>query len=284
VFRNVLIFFTLSLLIPINLHAKLNIVASFSILKDMVGNIGGDKVNVVSIVGVDADAHTYSPTAQDTVKISKADLVFLNGFGFEGSISKLIGTNNSRVIIATQGVDSIRSSTGEIDPHAWHDPRNGLIYYKNILIALDKALPQDHEYFEERYRKEIKRIEALYRDNKKKLIKNNIRFFVILTSHDAFEYFGKAYGVKFMAPQSVSTESEPSAKDVAKIIEEIKQKKVKKIFLENMSDPRNLEMITKDTGLKLNGSLCADALTLPNRDCGTYYEMLKSNFNKIFDY
>ncbi|NOT79988.1 MAG: zinc ABC transporter solute-binding protein [Bacteriovoracaceae bacterium] len=271
------------LLLPMSAYAELKVVASFSILKDMVSAIGGDKISVVGIVGPDADAHTYSPTAQDSVKINKADLVFINAMGFEGSIEKLIGSQNKNVVVASDGITPLKSIQGEIDPHAWHDPRNGLIYYKNIFQALSRALPKERKFFEERYITQTRKITLLYESNKRFLKKNKIDSFVVLTSHDAFEYFGQAYEVKFIAPHSVSTESEPSAKDVANIISEIKQKRVQKIFLENMADPRNLEMITKDTGLKISGSLCADALSLKIDGCKTYYELLQSNFNKIFN-
>lgn len=275
--------FLFVLAFPMAGHANLKVVTSFSILKDMVSNIGGDKITIEGIVGYDADAHTYSPTAQDSVKINQADLVFINGLGFEGSIEKLIGSQNQNVVIVSEGIIPLKSIKGEVDPHAWHDPQNGIIYYKNIFLALSRAMPKERKYFEERYITQTRRITLLYEKNKKLILKKKLNSFVVLTSHDAFEYFGKAYNVKFIAPHSVSTESEPSAKDVASIITEIKQKRVQKIFLENMADPRSLEMITRDTGLKISGSLCADALSKKIDGCKTYYDVLQSNFNKIFN-
>lgn len=272
--------------------ARLNVIASFSILGDIVKNVGGDRVDVTMLVGPNADAHVYSPSPADAKKLADARLVVMNGLGFEGWIERLIKASASKapVVVATRGVKPRAAAGGHghghghghgSDPHAWQSVANVKTYVTNVrdgLIAADPAGKAAYEANAADYQAKLDALDKEVREAIARIPADRRR---IITTHDAFGYFKQAYGVDFVAPQGVSTESEPSAKDVARIIAQIKKQKIPAVFMENVSDPRLLKRIADETGAKIGGTLYSDALTDEKGPAPSYIEMIRHNVRQI---
>ncbi len=264
----------------------LHVVASFSILADMVRNVGGDDVVVTSLVAPDADTHAYQPTTEDAKSLAKADMIFVNGLGFEGWMQRLIEASGTKgaVVVASEGIKSrvmIDDGKKITDPHAWQDLANGRVYVKNIAAALERAVPEHATAISARaahYDAELVKVDA---ETRKQLADIPAKQRKIITSHDAFGYFGAAYGVTFLAPVGISTEAEPSASDVAKLVKQIKAEGVREVFIENMTNPKLIEQIGKDAGAELGGTLYSDALSAPTGSAPTYLAMFSNNVPKL---
>lgn len=271
-------------------------VASFSILGDLVKQVGGDRVSVETLVGPDGDAHVFSPSPADAKKFSDAKIVFENGLGLEGWISKLAKSARSQaaVVIASKGVSpremkgegeghghSHGHDHGETDPHAWQDVANVKVYVANIrdgLIAVDPEGKADYEANAAAYAQKLDALDGEIRAAWDKVPAERRK---IITSHDAFGYYAAAYGLEIVAPQGVSTETEASAKDVARIIRQIKAEKIPAVFVENISDKRLVQRISKETGAKIGGALYSDALSPPDGPARTYLDMMRSNLREL---
>jgi zinc/manganese transport system substrate-binding protein len=266
--------------------APLKAVASFTIVGDMVSAIGGPDVQVTNLVGKDADTHTYQPTPNDAKTLAAADIIFVNGLGFEGWIDRLVKASASKAMIITVSNNVAARKMDEdgkqvTDPHAWQDVANAKIYARNIADALKNLLPEKADAIEARAKKydaELDKLDKWVRDELATIPKEKRK---IITSHDAFGYFGAAYGVEILPAQGVSTESEPTAANLAKLSEQIKKEGVKTVFLENMSSPRLGEQLAKDSGAKLGPPLYADALTASYDPAPNYIQMMKSNVAKM---
>ena len=274
----------------------LPVVASFSIIADLVRVVGGSHVEVTSLVGPNTDAHVFDPTPADAKRLANAKLVVTNGLGFEGWMERLIKSSGYRgpVIVASRGVKTIQEVSGHshqhghshshaADPHAWQNPVNVKQYVNNIRLALAAAKPEAADEFERRaasYSRELDALDQSIRDRLKTVPVAQRR---IITSHDAFGYFAAAYNVRFYPLQGLSTGSEPSAADVVRIIDQIKKNKVTAIFIENISDSRVLERLTKESGARIGGTLYADALSEPGGAVDTYLKMITHNANAIVD-
>lgn len=277
-----------SLLLPLSLSAaeKLQVVTSFSILADMTRQVGGEHIQITNLVGPDADAHTYEPTPDDAKALLKARLIIKNGLGFEPWLDRLVTSTETKtpVISASRGViprtldedgDSIP------DPHAWHNLANSELYVSNIskaLIAADPAHKADYERNSQAYLKQIYRLLAKAKAKLGSLPPGNRR---IVTSHDAFGYLGQAYGIDFMAPQGLSTEREPSAAEVAALITQIRQAKVKALFMENIKDARLLKQIAEESGAHIGGTLYSDALATEG-PASTFVGLFEYNLNTLY--
>ncbi len=265
---------------------KIKAIASFSILGDMVRQVGGDRVEVAALVGSDGDAHVYEPTPADAKNLSAANILFVNGLGFEGWMDRLENSSGfkGKVVVASHGVKSRQMVEDEkkiTDPHAWQSLANGKLYVANIrdgLIAVDPDGRATYEANAAKYLGEIAGEEARVNEALGKLPPERRK---IITSHDAFGYFGAAYGLEVIAPEGVSTESEASAKDVAKIIRQIKAEKIPAVFMENITDHRLLEQIAHETGAKIGGTLYTDALSQPDGPAGTYLDMFRNNIETL---
>jgi zinc/manganese transport system substrate-binding protein len=275
---------------PVRAQAKLPVVASFSILADLVRQVGGDRVDVVALVGPDGDAHVFQPSPQDARKVASAALVVLNGLGLEGWMDRLVKASKATVptVIATAGVRPRRSDEAgegrdheEIDPHAWQDIGNARIYVANIRDGLIKADPAGKDAYEANAARYLAALDVLDAEVRAALAKLPPERRRIITSHDAFGYFGDSYGIAFIAPQGVSTETEASAKDVARIIRQIRAETIPAVFLENVSDPRLAQRIAKETGARIGGRLYSDALSPPDGPAGTYIDMMRSNIREL---
>jgi zinc/manganese transport system substrate-binding protein len=268
--------------LPVQAQDRLKVVASFSILGDFVKNVGGDRVDVTTLVGPNGDVHVYTPTPADAKKIADAKLVIINGLGLEGWLPRLIQASGSQapVITATMGITPLRLGS-DADPHAWQSVANAKIYAANIRDALAAADPADAETFSangRRYQAELDALEAEVRAAIEKIPPARRK---VISTHDAFGYFAAAYGVEFIAPEGVSTETEPSARDVGAIISQIKSAKIPAVFLENISDPRLVSRIAAETGAKVGGTLFSDALTDEKGVCPTYIEMVRHNIKAL---
>jgi zinc/manganese transport system substrate-binding protein len=267
-------------------EGKLKAVATFSILGDMVSRVGGDLVEVTTIVGPNADTHVYEPKPADAVALTGTQIFFVNGLGFEGWMDRLVestGFKGETVVTSTGVAPRKMEEDGEeiTDPHAWQSLSNGLIYVKNIVDGLCKVDATDCETFKKNAEVYSAEISALDAEVKAKIAAVPEAKRKVITTHDAFGYFGAAYGVTFMAPEGISTESEASAADVAKLIKQIKTQGVSALFVENMSDPRLMEQIGKETGVTLGGELYADALSEKNQPGATYLQMFKNNISLL---
>jgi zinc/manganese transport system substrate-binding protein len=268
----------------------LPVVTSFSILADLVKVIGGSHVEVTSLVGPNADAHVFDPTPADAKRLADAKLVVINGLGFEGWMDRLIKSSGYRgsVTVASRGVKTIQEAAGHghqhghshshaADPHAWQNPLNVKQYVQNIRLALAAAKPAAAQEFEQRAQAYSRDLDALDQSIRERLKPIPVAQRRIVTSHDAFGYFAAAYNVKFYPLQGLSTGSEPSAADVVRIIDQIKKNKVTAIFVENISDARVLERITKESGALIGGTLYADALSEPGTAVDTYLKLIEHN-------
>jgi len=265
---------------------KIKAVASFSILGDMVSRVGGDLVEVTTIVGPNSDTHVYEPKPADAQSVVATQVFFVNGLGFEGWMERLVESTGYKgiTVVASDGVKSrtmMEDGAEETDPHAWQNLSNGLIYVKNIADGLCKVDATDCDAFRKNAEAYSVEISALDADIKAKIAAVPEAKRKVITTHDAFGYFGAAYGVAFMAPEGMSTESEASAADVAKLIEQIRKDGVTALFVENMSDPRLLEQIAKETGVKVGGELYADALSEKTEPGATYLAMFRHNISLL---
>ena len=308
--------------------AELKVVASFSIIADFAKNVGGDRVEVTTLVGPDGDAHVYEPRPADAVAVSKADVVLVNGLEFEGFLKRLIETSGTKapVVELTKGVEPLRLSDepaghahpeaeeeeahnhkaeeaghkhetadahdhdhgheghhhhGEYDPHAWQSIKNAQIYVKNIAGAFCKADKPGCATYTANSDAYVAKLATLNEKVKTEIAAIPPEKRVIITSHDAFGYFEHAYGLNFLAPEGISTESEASAADVAKLVDQVRHDKASAIFVENITDKRLIDQIASETGLKIGGTLYSDALSTADGPAGTYIDMVNHNIETI---
>jgi zinc/manganese transport system substrate-binding protein len=274
---------------PALAQPKIKVVATFSILADLVANVGGDRLEIATLVGRNGDAHVYAPSPADARTLAAAKLVFVNGLGFEGWMDRLVAASGTKapVVVASTGVAQLRLESahdhghGDIDPHAWQSVANAAIYVANIRDALAGADPAGKAAYDANAGAYLGRLDALDREVKSQLGRIPADRRRIITSHDAFGYFAAAYGVTMIAPRGVTTESEPSARDVAAIITQIRQQNIPAVFLENVSDPRPLQRISRETGARIGGTLYSDALTGPDGEAPTYVDMMRHNVREL---
>jgi len=274
----------------------LPVVATFSILSDFVKNVGGDRVLITTLVGANGDAHVYQPAPADAKKLAGAKVIFVNGFKLEGWIDRLIKASGTKasVVTATNGITPREMAEDEdrdgrkgqahehgVDPHAWQSIANARIYVANIRDALTAADPAGKEAYEKNAADYLAKLAAVETEVKEAIAKIPTERRRIITTHDAFGYFGAAYGFEFIAPQGVSTETEASARDVAKIIRQIRAQKIPAVFLENVSDPRLVQRISEETGAKIGGTIYSDALSGENGPASTYIDMMRHNIREL---
>jgi zinc/manganese transport system substrate-binding protein len=261
---------------------NLDVVASFSILADFVRNVGGDKVKVTSLVGPNSDVHVYTPAPSDAKTVAAAQLVVINGLGLEGWLPRLLQSSGSKapVVVATKGITPLKLGSAA-DPHAWQWVANAKTYVANIRNALTEADPADAEVFKSNAEAYLAKLDALDDEIGPWVASIPSAQRKLITTHDAFGYFAKAYGLEFIAPQSVSTETEPGARDVAAIIAQIKRDRVPAVFIENISDDRLIGRIAAETGARIGGKLFSDSLTDEKGDAPTYIDMMRHNIRTL---
>ena len=268
---------------------KLKVVASFSILGDLVKNVGGDRVEVTTLVGPNGDVHVYSPTPADAKVLSVAKVVFVNGLGLEGWMTRLVEASGSKaaIVVVSKGIEPRNMANEDhgggmvTDPHAWQSIANAKIYVANIRDGLSSVDPAGKDVYDANAKSYLAELDALATEVKEAISTFPADRRRIITTHDAFGYFGAAYGMEFISPEGVSTESEASAKDVAKIITQVKKQKVAAVFMENITNPRLMQEIAKETGAKIGGTLYSDALSAPNGPADSYIDMMRSNMREF---
>ncbi len=261
----------------------IKVVASFSILGDLVKQVGGDHVSVDVLVGPGADAHVFQPTPAQARQVAQAQVVLSNGLGFEGWMGRLLKTAGykGQQVVASQGItpqtEAEHAGHGDVDPHAWQNPRLVTTYVANIangLCAADKAHCDSYRRHAAAYTTQLQGLDAEITAAWAAIPAAQRK---VITSHDAFGYYAKAYGVTFLAPQGISTESEASAKGVARLVRQIKKDNVKALFVERISDPRLIEQIGRETGVRPAGELFSDSLSPPDGQAGSYLSMMRAN-------
>jgi zinc/manganese transport system substrate-binding protein len=281
---------------PVQADDRIRVVASFSILGDFVGNVGGDRVEASALVGPNGDAHVYTPSPTDAKTVADAKLVVVNGLGLEGWLPRLVTSSGGKAAIVTatksvkpraadddhdRGHGGGNHDHGKTDPHAWQSVGNAKIYVTNIRDALIAADPAGTESYRANAEAYLGKLDALDREVRAVIAAIPAGRRKVISTHEAFGYFADAYGVNFIAPQGVSTESEASARDVAAIIKQIRKDKVPAVFLENVSDPRLMQRISAETGARIGGTLYSDSLTAENGDAPTYIDMVRHNIRTL---
>lgn len=295
---------------------NLKVVASFSIIADFAKNVGGDRVDITTLVGPNGDAHVYEPKPADAAAVGGADVVLVNGLQFEGFLQRLVEASGTKapVVELTKGGEVLKNSEeehdhgeaaegehkheegeahaheeeghghhhhGEFDPHAWQSVHNAEVYVKNIADAFCAADAAGCDTYKANAAAYGEKLEALEGEIKAAVAEIPEDKRVIITSHDAFNYFEHEYGLKFLAPEGVSTESEASAADVAALISQVREDKAAAIFVENITNPRLIEQIASETGIKVGGTLYSDALSDEGGPASTYIDMMKHNVSMI---
>ncbi len=291
-------------------EAKLPVVATFSILGDFVERVGGERVAVKTLVGPNGDAHVYEPTPSDAKALAGAKVVFVNGIGFEGWMARLAKASGTKapIVTATAGITPREMADddhdeapakgakkdhdhgkaakakgheghdhGGLDPHAWQSIANVKTYVGNVRDGLVAADPAGASVYQANAAAYLAEIEALEAEVKAKVAAVPAERRRVITGHDAFGYFAAAYGIEFLAPQGISTESEVTAKAVAKLIRQIKAEKITAVFVENMTDRRLIDRVAKETGVTPGGELFADALSPKGGPAPTYVDMVRHN-------
>lgn len=292
---------TLLLARPARAQARIPVVASFTILGDMAATIGGNRIDLRTIAGADADAHGFQPRPSDAAALRGARLVIRNGLGFDGWIDRMLRAANHRgtVVTTTDGItprmmeahghahahDSgagrrQQHSVGPRrvpDPHAWQDLGHGQAYVRSIAAALAAADPDGAAAYRanaEAYLARLATLDAWVRAQVAAVPEQRRR---VVTSHDAFGYFGDAYGIAFLSPQGVSTEAEPTAAQVARLIRQIRAETITAVFMENMANPATLRRVAAEAGVTVGGRLYADALSAADGPAPTYEAMFRHN-------
>jgi zinc/manganese transport system substrate-binding protein len=262
----------------------LKVVATFSILADMVREVGGQAVEVSALVGPNADAHVYEPTPADVRRVARADLVVANGLRFEGWIDRLIASSGYRgkVVVASAGIAPLQLGGGA-DPHAWQSMVNGQRYAQTLRDALVAAAPQRSAEINAQAAGYLARMAALDQDTRSRIAALPESRRRVITSHDAFGYFAAAYGVRFIAPRGWTTGSEPSAETVARIVRQARETQASALLVENISDPRLIERIALEAHLKVGGQLYSDALSAPGTAADTYIHLFEHNVRTLIE-
>ena len=293
-------------------HAQpLEVTTSFSILGDLVGQVGGERVKVRTLVGADEDAHAFQPRPSDARNVGGAALVVVNGLGFDDWMVRLArsGGYKGEVVVASAGIDTLAMTKDDahdhghehghdgekandkakdkvdraVDPHAWQDVGNVRRYVSNIADALAKADPAGASAYRanaERYDGELKALDAEIRAAFAALPAERRK---VVSSHDAFGYFGRAYGIRFLSPVGVSNNAEPTAQGVARLIRQLKAEKVPAVFIENVADSRLIERIRSESGTRVGGTLYSDALSAAGGPAPDYLSMMRSNFKTLHE-
>ena len=263
---------------------KMKIVASFSILGDMVEQVIGEHASVTTIVGPDADAHIYQPSVADARSVADADVIFVNGLGFETWSDTLIAESGTEasVHVATDGITPVLVD-GEVDPHAWNSLLNGVVYVTNIADVLKQKLPEHANAIDANKSAYIAKLNALDTETKAALAELGDDKRTVVTAHDAFGYLADAYGMNFLAPVGIDSEAEPSAQELAQLIAQLKVDGAAALFVENITSPALVQQISDETGLEIGGRLFSDALSERGGPATSYLAMFEHNLSTLLE-
>ena len=302
--KKTLFIITLMLLYNIGLTAAqaapLKVVASFTIVGDLAKQVGGDDVEVKTLVGADSDAHVFQPTPNDAKALKEADVIIINGLGFEGWINRLIESSGTKaaVIVASKGIEKTLKLEEEDkqaghkhnhhhhsvnDPHAWQNLQNGRQYVKNITAGLIAADAENAADYTKRAAALDSELAALDAWTKAQIETVPAEKRSVITTHEAFGYFADAYKVTFLAPTGLNTEDEPSAKELKALVKQIKSGKTRALFIENMSNANVIKQLATESGAVVGAKLYADALSAENGAAPTYQAMFRYNVAALVD-
>lgn len=274
----------------------LNVVTSFTVLADMVREVGGSQVSVRSLVGPNGDPHVYEPTPADSAALAKAGLVFISGLSLEGWMERLITASGykGKVVVASDGIETrtmVDEEDGKTekkeaehiitDPHAWTSVANGIVYAMNIEKALSAADPANAKHYQTSGNHYISKLKKLDAWIQREMDAIPLAKRKVITNHESFGYLGDAYGIEFKAPTGFSTDAEPSAQQVAALIEQIRKEGIKAVFIENASDDRLVKQIARETGAKLGGILYPESLSEEGGPAANYIKMIQYNINTL---
>lgn len=268
----------LALAAPVAAQDKLKVVATFSILGDLAAEVGGDKVEITTLVAPDTDAHTYQPKPTDIRALAVSKVLVSNGLGFEGWIDRLA---DAAAFKGTRIVASTGAATAAGDPHCWQDVACARVYAANIASGLATADPANAAFYHTRaqaYDQRLATLEAWIRGEIAKVPADRRK---AITGHNSFLYFARAYGVQFESPRGYNTDSEPSARDMANLIRQVREQKITALFIENMTNPVLVEEIAKDAGATVGPRLYSDALSKPGGPAPTYEAMMRHNVTAL---
>jgi len=264
-------------------HPK--IVATASMIADMAQNIVGDKFEITTIVPIGKDPHTYEPTPSDATKVANAKVVLKNSLTFEGWLEKLIDNSGTKakVITVTNGVDVIESLTyaNSADPHAWMSAENGVMYAENIKNAIVEFDSDNKDYYESNYTAYAKKLRALDQYIKTQIATIPESQRILITSHDAFQYFGRRYGVRLESILGTSTDAQAQTSDIVRLNKVIQKNNVPAVFIESTVNPKMLQELANSNDITIGGSLYADSIGDKDSDAPTYYDMMKYNTDVI---
>ncbi|MFC4159520.1 metal ABC transporter substrate-binding protein [Chitinimonas lacunae] len=265
---------------------RLPVVASFSLLADLTQAVGGEHIELKTLVGPDGDAHVYQPTPRDVQAVAKARVLVVNGLGFEGWIGRLRQASRFKGIevVASQGLTPLAGDHHghpHADPHAWQNPANVHRYVDNIATGLAQADPANATYYRQRAGDYRRRLSEFERWADAEMASIPLAKRQVITSHDAFAYLGQRFAIRFQAPQGRGTDSEASVQDVVKLIRQIRQSRIQAVFVENISNPRLLEQIGRETGVAPGGRLYSDALSTANGPAPDYLAMMRHNISQL---
>jgi len=273
--------------------AALPVVATFSILGDLVRQVGGERLQLDVLIGPDSDAHVFQPRPSHARQVRQARLLFSNGLGFEGWIPRLLQSAAFRGqhVVVSRGIEPLRNpghghgghghghahAHGEHDPHAWQNVAHVRVYVRHIADALCAADAAGCDFYRQRAQAYDAVLGALDADIRAAWAPIAPAQRQVIVAHDAFAYYGQAYGVRFLAARGVSADSEPTARGIVRLVQQIRQEQVRALFVENVTDPRLIEQIARETGLRPAGRLYSDALSAPGGNAPTYVEMMRHN-------
>lgn len=279
------------------------VVATFSILADMVREVGGEQIALTTIVGRNGDAHSFEPTPRDARALGQAQMLVRNGLGFEGWLPRLVEASgfSGLDVVASTGVQALHLDEaspdegnhaehtqeaghhhdGDLDPHAWQDLSNGVVYVRNIAEGLVQIDPEHADQYRQRAQAYIDRLMAEDRAVRDQLAMIPAVQRVMMTSHDAFGYFGHAYGIRLISIVGISSDAEPTARTIASLIDQIRAEHIHALFLENAANPKLMQRIAQETGVRVGGMLYADALDAPEREAGSYLGMFRWNMQQL---
>ena len=264
---------------------KLQVIATASMIADMAQNIAGEELEIISIVPIGSDPHTYEPKPSDAKLVAEASLILMNGLTFEGWLGELIENSgtSAKVVTVTEGIEPIASAVykNAPDPHAWMDVSKGQFYIENIKNAFIKLLPEKQAVFEANYANYRQQLEETDRYVTQKMEEIPDKQRILITSHDAFQYFGRRYGIRLESVLGTSTEADVQISDIIRVGKVIKKFQVPAVFIESTIAPKFLEQLASDHEIKIGGKLYSDSLGKKGSGASTYLDMLRHNANTI---
>jgi manganese/zinc/iron transport system substrate-binding protein len=274
--------------------ARIKVTTTTSMVTDLVKTVGGERVEVTGLMGAGVDPHLYKASASDITKLQRADLIFYNGLLLEGKLQDVfakLARTKKHVYAVTEAIDEKdllepESFGGHYDPHVWFDATLWARCVESVVKGLSEFDPKGRDDFEKRGKEAQARMRELHQWALNKAAELPKEKRVLITSHDAFNYFGRAYGFKVVGLQGISTVEEASLAAMTKLVDFVKQQKVKAIFIESSVPPNAIKRISEDAGAKIGGELFSDAMGTPGQmehgyDLGTYEGMIKHNLTTI---